>query len=53
MNIDYFSPGKVKLSVVSYIGNILDETPKDMKGGSETPSAHHLFDTSKDATKIS
>ena len=53
MTIDYSSPGKVILSMIDYIGKILDNIPEDMKGESATPAAHHLFDIAEDATKIS
>ena len=44
MTIDYSSPGKVIFSMIDYIGKILDYILEDMKGGSATPAAHHLFD---------
>ena len=53
MIIDFSLPGKVKLYMVGYIGNMLDNIPEDMKGESEKPASHHLFDTAEDATKIS
>ena len=53
MAINYSSPGKVKLSMVSYIGKILGDIPEDMIGESATLDSHHLFDISKDATKLS
>ena len=51
--IDYSLPGKVIFSMIDYIGKMLDDIPEDMKGGSATPAAHHLFDIAEDATKIS
>ena len=30
--VDYSSPGKVILSMINYIGKILDNIPEDMKG---------------------
>ena len=53
MNIDYSSPGKVILSIINYIGKILDDITEYMKGESDTPAAHHLFDIAEDATKLS
>ena len=44
MTIDYSSPGKVILSMIDYIGKMLDNIPEDMKGGSATPAAHHLLE---------
>ena len=53
MNIDYSSPGKVIFSMIDYIGKMLDYIPEDMKGESDTPAAHHLFEISEDSTKMS
>ena len=53
MTIDYSSPGKVILYMINYIGKMLDYIPEDMKGESAIPDAHHLFDISEDATKLS
>ena len=53
MTIDYSSPGKLILSMIDYIGKMLDGIPDDMKGESATPAAHHLFDIAEDATKLS
>ena len=39
--------------MIDYIGKIIDNIPENMKGGSATPAAHHLFDISEDATKLS
>ena len=32
MTIDYSLPGKVKFSMVNYIGNIINDIPEDIKG---------------------
>ena len=53
MTIDYSLPGKVILSMIKYIGKIIDDIPEDMKGESATPTSHHLFDIVEDATKLS
>ena len=53
MTIDYSSPGKVILSMIDYIGKIIDDIPEDMKGEWSTPDVHHLFDIAKYATKLS
>ena len=53
MTIGYFSRGKLILYMVVYIGKILDDTPEDTEGESAKPSAHHIFDITEDATKIS
>ena len=52
MAIDYSSPGKVILSMIKYIGKMLDNFLEDMKGGSSTPYSSHLFDIVEDATKL-
>ena len=53
MTMDYSSPGKIIFLMIGYIGKIIDNIPEDMKGESATPTAHHLFDISEYATKIS
>ena len=52
ININYYSPAKVILSIINYILNIIDNISKEMKGESATPAAHHLFDVAEDATKL-
>ena len=44
MTIDYSSIGKIIVLMIKYIGNLIDVIPEDMKGGSATPAAHHLFE---------
>ena len=46
-------PGKVILSMIEYIGKMLEYISEDMKGVLATPAAHHLFDIAEDATKLS
>ena len=53
MTIDYSSPSKVIFLMIDYIEKMLDDIPEDMKGESSPPAAHHLFEISKDATKLS
>ena len=53
MTIDYSSPGKVILSMIDYIGKMLDNITEDMKGESSKTAAHYLFDIAEDATKLS
>ena len=53
MTIEYSSPVNFKLSMVDYTGKIINDVPEDMRGGSATPTAHHLFDIAEDATKLS
>ena len=53
MTINYSLPGKLKLSMVNYIGKMIDDIPEDMRGESAKSAAHHLFDIAEDATKLS
>ena len=53
MNIDYSYSGKVKLYMVYYVVEVIDNTPEDTKWESETPAAHHLFVTTEYENKIS
>ena len=53
MNIDYSSPGKLIFSMINYIGKMIDDIPKYMKGEPATPAAHQLFDIVEDATELS
>jgi hypothetical protein len=43
MTIDYTTPGKVKIIMVDYIENMLNELPTDMDGKAATAAANHLF----------
>ena len=52
MTTDYYSPGKVKPSMVEYIGKLLADIPEYMKGESETPAAHQAFNVAEDATNM-
>ena len=38
--------------MINHIGKIIDDTLEDIKGGSYTPSTHHIFDVAEDATKL-
>jgi hypothetical protein len=44
MTLDFSSEGKVKVTMVDYIQNMLDDLPSDMDGEAATPAANHLFD---------
>jgi hypothetical protein len=44
MTLDFSSEGKVKITMVDYIQNMLDKLPSDMDGEAATPAANHLFD---------
>jgi hypothetical protein len=44
MTLDFSSEGKVKITMVDYIQNMLNDLPSDMDGEAATPAANHLFD---------
>ena len=48
ITIDYSSPGKVILSMINYTQNNIEDIPEDMKGGSATPTSHHIFYIAED-----
>ena len=50
--IDYPFQGKLKFSVVVYIGKIINDIPEDMKWESATQAAHNIFDIAEDVTKL-
>jgi hypothetical protein len=52
MTIDYSIRGKVKITMLDYIQNMLDELPADMDGESATPAANHLFQVNEEAEKL-
>jgi hypothetical protein len=43
MTIDYREDGAVKITMIDYINNLLEELPADMKGRAPSPAANHLF----------
>jgi hypothetical protein len=43
MCLDFSSPGKLVVSMESYIKSMVEEMPEDMTGTSVTPAATHLF----------
>ena len=53
MNINYSLPGKIILSMVEFIGKMLNNIPEKMKGKLATLSACHPFDIVEDTTKLS
>ena len=53
VTIDYSSTGKLILSVVNYMGKVLNDTPEDIKGVSATPASRHLVYIEEDETKLS
>jgi hypothetical protein len=44
MTLDFSLEGKVRITMVDYIQNMLDDLPSDMDGEAATPAANHLFD---------
>jgi hypothetical protein len=52
MTIDYSKKGKVKITMIPYIKNMLAKIPIDMAGESVTPTCSHLFQVNKDAQKL-
>ena len=53
ITIYYSSLGNVIFLMIAYTGRMIDNIPDDMKGKSDTPTAHHLFYIAEDETKIS
>jgi hypothetical protein len=52
MTIDYSEKGKVKITMIPYIKNMLAKIPIDMAGESATPASSHLFQVNEDAQKL-
>ena len=52
MTIDYSLPGKVQITMLDYIDNMLAELPDDMAGESATPAPKHLFQVNPDCQKL-
>ena len=52
MTIDYSTKGKVRLSMINYIKEILNELPDDMNGENTTPAANFLFDVDEDCENL-
>lgn len=48
MRIDYSTPGKVAITMVDYIDNMLRELPEDMAGTATSPASNHLFNVNND-----
>ena len=47
MNIDSSYTGKVKIDMVDYIGNMIDECTKNITGTAPTPATEDLFSCGK------
>jgi histone deacetylase 1/2 len=52
MTIDYSTDRKLKIIMVPYIQEMLDDLPNDMAGEAATPAATHLFQVNEDAEKL-
>ena len=48
IDLDYSSPGKVKISMIKYLHKIIQGFPEVIKGGAATPAADHLFQVRED-----
>ena len=53
MQLNFNNAGKVRVTMIEYIDQILGEAPREFPGTAPTPAARHLFDTSDDAPKLS
>ena len=53
MTINYYSPVKIKFSMVNYIVMMIDDIPEDIRGESATLAINHIFDMAEDTTKLS
>ena len=45
MDLDYSTAGSVKISMIKYLKNVIDEFPEEITGTAESPAAEHLFKT--------
>ena len=53
MTIDYSKKGKVKITMMDYIQDLLKELPTEMKGEAATAAANHLFEVNgEDPVKL-
>ena len=52
MNLDFGTKGKVKISMVNFIDEMLDDLPVDMKGTSATPASNNLFVVNEKGKKL-
>ena len=53
MTIDYSKKGKVKFGMKSYIDELINECPEDLKKGvCTTPAATHLFEVNNKEKKL-
>ena len=52
MVLNFSEPGKVAVSMVEYIKNILDDRPNDMMGTAFTPATEKLYEVNDNSTKL-
>ena len=52
MTIDYRKQGKVKISMLKYISEFLEDSPTGFNGTSVTPAANHLFEVNEKGKKL-
>jgi hypothetical protein len=53
MTLDFSEDGKIKITMIDYIKNMLAELPEDMAGEAATPAANHLFEVSEKPVLLS
>jgi hypothetical protein len=52
MRIDYTRKGKVDITMIPYIQNMIEELPEEMAGTSLTPAGSHLSTINDEAQKL-
>jgi len=52
MQLDFTQHGKLVLSMIEYIKNVLSEAPDDMQGTASTPASAYLFDVNLTCAKL-
>jgi hypothetical protein len=52
MTIDYSSLGKVRITMLQYIRDMLEEMPEEWTGEAATPAANHLFEVNPEAEPL-
>jgi hypothetical protein len=51
MKLDFRTKGKVKMSMVPFLKNALEQFPEEIKGTALTPASDHLFTVKNDRNK--
>ena len=52
MTINYYTKGKVVLTISDYIQDSLSKSPEEFHGRGETPAANYIFNMEKDSEKL-